>query len=178
MKNLILLGALLLVCGCDTPYTSNSSTKPTIPASPCELPIPNDTLFQNFWVGMVKGPESEKKIIPFKVDAENYGSLKVVPLFNGDTLEELKFMFEAERGSTTVMMNETIKLLMTKIGNCEQVNLGYSIPSEIKCGRLVMHPFIGFSQLIITDGCRDERYARIKAAKDSLEIEETKNAFN
>jgi hypothetical protein len=130
--------------------------------SPCNIPFVPDTILSQYWVGMPRDTMKPRFIeFPFKWDTANIGYINFTPIWDQDTMVQLKMLIKPIRGSNITLMRESLKIVMNKRKQgCEEKITGETIPSKLYCGRTAFTVYPDSSTIIISDACRDSRKKR------------------
>ena len=160
--NVVFLISMLTCIMCATGEKAPASDDMTSSAqkdSPCNSNFAPDTIIPELWLGKTNKATTPEVIqFPFKVDSLNYGSIKIVPRWEADTLVELKFNYIASRGSKNEMMKASIFHLTKKLKEgCGQILMNTTKPERVTCGRTNLLMNSDSAIIIMTDACRDFR---------------------
>ncbi|HUR31757.1 MAG TPA: hypothetical protein VMZ69_10030 [Saprospiraceae bacterium] len=127
--------------------------------SPCNIAFIPDTIVSQYWVGMPRDTMKPEFIeFPFKWDTANIGYINFTPVWDQDTMVQLKMLIKPIRGNIITLMRESLKIVMNKRKQgCAEKITGETIPTKLYCGRTAFTVFPESSTIIISDACRDLR---------------------
>jgi hypothetical protein len=156
---LLSISILLIFNGCKPVEKNNKEKAVEVKTSPCDIPYVEDPIIRSYLIGMVMDENGGPKDIefPYKTDSANVGQIKFSPVWEQDTLVEVKVQFTIMKGSAEEVMKGALKNMMKERKyTCENIP-DNSLPDKVQCGRTIISIFPSSQTITFRDACRDLR---------------------